>query len=84
MHQPRPPRFADRGQFGMCGEQPGGECPPPPARTGVHHHTGRLVDHEEMGVDMDDIERNLLGLQRGRRRDVVDLDGDPSHHAVPR
>ncbi len=31
------------------------------SRAGVNHHAGRLVDHGEVVIFVDDIERNILG-----------------------
>ena len=46
------------------------------ARSGVHHHAGRLVDDGEVVVLVDDIERNIFGHGAQRRRRGIAEDGD--------
>ncbi len=35
------------------------------ARSGMHNETGRFVDHDEALVLVEDLERNVLGLEPG-------------------
>jgi hypothetical protein len=34
----------------------------------VHDHSGRLVDHDDVGVLIEDLQRRLFRLNRRRRR----------------
>ena len=55
------------------------------ARRGMHDHAGRFVDHDEVIVLVDDLERDLLA---GGRDFVglgdVDLDDVPHRHTIGR
>ncbi len=47
------------------------------SRSGMHHHSGRLVDDRQVLVLMQDVERDVLreGVQRLRTGGAFDLDG---------
>ena len=43
------------------------QCAGPMARRRMHHQSRRLVDHDEILVLIDHLQRNILALWRGRR-----------------
>ena len=77
VHDPRPLDAADPGQAAAAMVQQGiDQRAPLVARRGVHHHSGRFVDDNQMLILMDDIERDILRNWRSfnrRRHHHLDL-----------
>lgn len=47
------------------------------ARSGVHHHSGRFVEHQEIDVFKKDFQRNGFRLGAGDRHGLRFVDGNP-------
>jgi hypothetical protein len=66
LHDPGPQHAADRGEPAAVVKQRVHESSARVARRGVHDHVGRLVDHDDRGVLVEDAQRDRLGLgERG-------------------
>lgn len=97
------PRTLDRAGGGITvqamPEEGIDEGPRPVARRGMDHHSRRLVDHDQVFIFVDDVERYLFGLRwfvfiRGandrdvkrlaRRNTVTDTDTRPIREQSPR
>ena len=75
VHDAGPARSPDAGDRRRVSESRRGQCPGGIAGTGMHDHTGRLVDDEDLLVFEEDGERDRLRQQIvGRGRQDVDLD----------
>ena len=80
MHDPRPHHPADpRQAVRAVMQQRVDQRPAPVPRAGMHDHSRRLVNHQQILVLVNDIERNILGRRdagHGRRHDDT--------HMIPR
>ena len=69
VHDPRPLNAADAGEaLAAMGDERVDQCAAVMAGGRMDDEPGRLVDHDELLVLMDDAERDRLALRLGRRR----------------
>ena len=76
VHDPRPQHAADRREVAAVVQQRVHERSARVARRGMHDHVGRLVDHHDRRVLVEDAQRDRLGL-RARGHRVGRLGVDP-------
>ncbi|MEZ5313402.1 MAG: hypothetical protein R2862_06940 [Thermoanaerobaculia bacterium] len=63
MHDAGPARSADPGELGKSSEEPMGERGGRATRSGVHDESRRLVENDQLVVDMEQAELSLLGFE---------------------
>ena len=68
MHDPGTQLAADAAQVGHVMEERVDECAAAMAGSRMHHHSCRLVEHDDVGILEENAKRQILGHWGGRRR----------------